>query len=57
MKICQRKLLTKALYINYCLLWNAVLKLGKDNKIIQVHFKIFIYKEEHWNFLLMHEVR
>ena len=27
-----------------CLLWIAVLKLGKDNKIIQVHCKIFIYK-------------
>ena len=27
-----------------CLLWIAVLKLEKDNKIIQVHFKIYFTK-------------
>ena len=41
-----------------CLLWIAVLKLRKDNKMIQVHCKVFIYKHlRTQNFLVMHEVR
>ena len=48
MKICRKKIADKNTVNKLlCLLWTAVLKLGKDNKIIQVHCKIFIYKIEH----------
>ena len=58
MKICKKKKVADKNTVNkvLCLLWNAVLKLGKDNEIIQVHCKIFIYKGTQ-NFLVMHEVR
>ena len=51
MKICKKKVADKNTVNKLlCLLWIAVLKLGKDNKMIQVHCKVFIYKIKHKTF-------